>query len=305
MSRFALLLLLPVAYNAGAVVIRHDVDDSQYRVAASAIPALADLPTEGHGVLIAPQWVVTAAHAVAWQADVKVVVLDGTPRAVDRLVFHPGYKKLPQEMMDAAMKSGDASAAMAFIASSDDIALVKLASPVTDVTPATIHDGDLLGKTVRIVGKGGTATGVTGHEPNGLNRTDLRHAFNTVSRSKGRWLSYVFDSPPDALPLEGMAGNGDSGGPVLVAVGDQWHVAGLTSWKQVDGNPITFRPGKYGQASHALRLGHYLEWIKATIAADGATTKSAAEAPGKEEHHAQALIEFASIGNRRGSWRSS
>ena len=291
MTRIALLLLLPVAYNAGAVVIRHDVDDSQYRVAASAFSALADLPTEGHGVLIAPQWVVTAAHAAAWQSQVKFVVVNGTSRLVEKVIFHPGYKKLPQDMMDEAMKSGDASAAMAFIATSDDIALLRLALPVTDVAPAKIHDGDLLGKTVRIVGKGATATGATGHEPNGPNRTDLRHAFNTVSRSQGRWLSYVFDRPPHALPLEGMAGNGDSGGPVLVAVGDQWRVAGLTSWKQVDGNPATFRPGKYGQTSHALRLGHYLAWIKATISAYGAATKSAVEAPGKEEHHAQALLE--------------
>ena len=54
--------------------------------------------------------------------------------------------------------------------------------------------------------------------------------------------SYVFNKPPIALPLEGVAGNGDSGGPVLVAVGDEWRVAGLTSWKRVDGNPAS-RPG--------------------------------------------------------------
>lgn len=271
MSRLALFLLLAVTCNAGAIVIRDDVDDARYRVAASAFPALADLPTEGHGVLIAPQWVVTTAHAIDWQSRMKVIVVNGTLRAVERLVFHPGYRKLPQAMIDAAMQSGDASAAMAFVASSDDIALVKLASPVTDVAPAKIHDGALPGKTVQIVGKGATATGATGHEPNGPNRTDLRHAFNTVSSSKGRWLSYVFDSPPNALPLEGMAGNGDSGGPVLIAIGDQWHVAGLTSWKHVDGNPATFRPGRYGQISHALRLGHYLEWIKATMSTESAS----------------------------------
>ena len=265
MSRLALFLLLGVTCNAGAVVVRDDVDDARYRIAASAFPALVDMPTEGHGVLIAPQWVVTAAHAIAWQPRMNVVVLDGTPRAVAQIIFHPGYKKLPQALIDAAMKSGDASTAMTFIASSDDIALVKLASPVTDVTPAKIHAGALDGNTIRIIGKGATATGATGHEPTGPNRTDLRHAFNTVSSSKDRWLSYAFDSPPDALPLEGMAGNGDSGGPVLIAIGDQWHVAGLTSWKHIDGNPASFRPGKYGQISHALRLGHYLEWIKATM----------------------------------------
>lgn len=55
--------LLAMSSAAGAVVTRADVDDAKYRVPASVFPALVDLPGEGHGVLIAPQWVVTAAHA--------------------------------------------------------------------------------------------------------------------------------------------------------------------------------------------------------------------------------------------------
>lgn len=45
-------------------MIRHDLPDSQYRIDPRAIPALVDLPDEGHGTLIAPRWVITAAHAV-------------------------------------------------------------------------------------------------------------------------------------------------------------------------------------------------------------------------------------------------
>lgn len=281
MSRIAALALLVVASGAGAVVIRDDVDDAKYRVAASTFSALADLPTEGHGVLIAPQWVVTAAHAVAWQPHMKVLVVNGSPRAVERLVLHPGYKKLPQEMIDTAMKSGDASSAMEFLASSDDVALVKLTFPISDVAPAKIYQGSLLGKVVQIIGKGATGTGVSGHDPSGPNRTDLRHAFNTVSAAEGRWLSYVFDKQPAALPLEGMAGNGDSGGPLLVAIGSQLQVAGLTSWKRVDGNPAAFRPGKYGQTNYGVHLSYYTEWIEATMASASTSKKHrSAAAPG-------------------------
>ena len=267
MQRFVFLLLLAVAGSASAVVIRDDVSDSRYRVAASEFAPLVDLPVEGHGVLIAPRWVVTAAHAVAWQHKVEVVVLNGVPRAVEQVIIHKGYKKLPQELIDSAMKSCDAVAIVKFFSASDDIALVKLAEPVTDVTPAKVFLASAAGKQVEIIGKGATGTGTAGHSPHGPNRTDLRRAFSTVSTSDGRWLSYVFRQAPDALPLEGSAGNGDSGGPLLVKVGNERQVAGLTSWKGSSDNRLISHPGKYGQINYGLRLAHYLDWINATMAA--------------------------------------
>ena len=90
--RHAALLLLLSSFSANAVVIRDDVPDLQYRMAASEFPALADVPGEGHGVLIAPEWVLTAAHAVTWQQRIDVVVVGGTPRAVSRVVLHPGIR---------------------------------------------------------------------------------------------------------------------------------------------------------------------------------------------------------------------
>ena len=71
MPRLLLLALLIVSFSASAIVIRDDVDDSKYRVPASEVLALVDLPGEGHGVLIAPQWVITAAHAITWQSEIK------------------------------------------------------------------------------------------------------------------------------------------------------------------------------------------------------------------------------------------
>lgn len=267
--RPAVFLLLLVSFGTNAVVIRDDVPDLQYRMAASEFPALADMPGEGHGVLIAPLWVVTAAHVVDRQHAVDVVVIGGSPRAVRRVFIHPGFKKPAQEMIDAALASGDWEAFFEFMASSDDIALVQLADPVLDVAPVQIHNGNPLGKVVRIMGRGATGTGVTGHHLYAPQRTDLRHGYNKISVSEGRWIGYGFDSPPNALPLEASTGSGDSGGPILVAVGNEWHVAGLMAWKRVVVTGTELHPGKYGETVFGVRLGNYTDWIERAIADDG------------------------------------
>lgn len=84
----SLLVLLAMSSTAHAIVIRDDVDDAKYRVPASEFPALVDMPGEGHGVLIAPQWVITAAHTIPPHADLKRVAINGLDRDVERVVVH-------------------------------------------------------------------------------------------------------------------------------------------------------------------------------------------------------------------------
>lgn len=269
MTRFLLLiLLLAVSSIASAVVIRHDVDDSKYRIPAAEFPALVDMPGEGHGVLIAPQWVITAAHTIPGHSELKQVAIKGISRDVEHVVVHSGYKTLPQELIDQALASGEAMLIVAFLASSDDIALIKLAQPVTDVAPIAIYkDSDEPGQIVKIIGKGATGTGAAGHDPRGPNRTDLRRAFNKITSAHGRWFCYVFDESPSVLPLEGITANGDSGGPALIQVDNQWLLAGVSAWKVVQGNITTARPGLYGQTNCNVRLSHYNEWIESVISA--------------------------------------
>ena len=78
-----------------AVVIRHDVPDAKYVVPGKDFPALVDLPEEDHGVLIAKQWVVTAAHATMDMQTIpqhdNYVVIDGKRREVSKIVRYPDY----------------------------------------------------------------------------------------------------------------------------------------------------------------------------------------------------------------------
>jgi hypothetical protein len=259
-----LLALLVVSFSASAIVVRDDVDDSKYRVPASEFPALVDMPGEGHGVLIAPQWVVTAAHAVTWQSEIKQVTIAGVPRDVERLVIHPGYKKPPQKLLDQALATWDWTLFRALLSSSDDIALLKLAQPVTDVSPVAINKSDdEFGQIIKVIGKGATGNGVTGYEFSSSHRTELRRAYNKVTSADGRWLCYTFDKPSDALPLEGGSGSGDSGGPVLLQTEKGLLLAGLTSWSDPQSTNRT--PGRYGQITCNVRLSHYKDWIESII----------------------------------------
>lgn len=110
---------------------------------------LAYLPGEGHGVLIARDWVVTAACATTWRPIHKLTI-NGALCGVERVIIHPGYKKPPKEM-----QSGDAAPLMAFLTGSDDIALIKLPHAVSGVTPISVYKGsDENGKVVELSAQG-------------------------------------------------------------------------------------------------------------------------------------------------------
>lgn len=284
--------LLAVSTAVGAVVIRADVDDAKYRVPASAFPALADMPGEGHGVLIAPQWVVTAAHAAPMQMPgmEDEVSIGGVPRKVKRVITYPGYRKLPSRLIKEALASGDLSKVSAFLASSNDIALIELASPVTDVTPVPLYRGNKeVGMTVQLVGKGATGNGTQGQDPHSSHRTVLRRAFNVIVGADARYVWYRFDPPPSALPLEGITGSGDSGGPLLIGEGSSRQLVGLASWSRYPpGHPFwrkwapgrPFVEGLYGEIVYAVRVSSYIPWIRSVIStpADARTQLQPAQA---------------------------
>ena len=272
---FALCVLLPPS-TVNAVVIRHDVDDSKYLTSASEYPAVVDLPREGHGVLVSPDWVLSAAHAV--EPCLSEVVIAGVARKVKGVVFHPGYRMLPTELAEAAVASGNPSDVMEFLERSDDVALVELALPATDVMPIALYRGDQeIGLIVSIVGKGATGNGAVGQEPGAPHRTVMRHATNTIVGADSRWLSYVFDEPPLGLPLEGIIGSGDSGGPVFLITNGRTELVGLASWSRyTPTSERSLRPGLYGQVVYSVRLSRYSAWIESIVSQP--TTKRQCEA---------------------------
>ena len=75
--------LCAVHGQVGAIVIRHDVSDSEYRVCWAEFPELAYLPGERHDVLIASDWLLTAAHATTWRL-IHELTVNGITRAVKK-----------------------------------------------------------------------------------------------------------------------------------------------------------------------------------------------------------------------------
>lgn len=227
--------------------------------AAPGVPILADLPVKGHGVLIAPQWVVTCAHNVA--VPPRYVTIAGSACKVDGVIVHPGYRPLPQAMLDEALATGNAAPVMAFLAASDDIALLRLRTPIAGTAPAALYVGrDEMAETIGLLGKDATATAPAGGAAGDMKRTVLRRARNVITSVDDRWMVYRFDRPPRALALENLM-------EAQGALDDrhtEWRLAGLAAWREVQGD--LRRPGRYGDSGFSVRISRYAQWLRDVMA---------------------------------------
>ena len=225
---------------------RHDVPDSMYWVDAQAYPQIVDLfePGDCLGTLVAPGWVLTAAHcAVDVPQSGHSLSIAGLDRPVDGVVCHAGYE-------------GD----------EHDIALLKLGDEVQEVAPLPLYrDEREEGETVSFVGRGDSGTGVEGQQGS-INDGRTREASNTVARVHSAWLEFVFNEPGDAAvtPLEGLSGDGDSGGPAFIETSAGLAVAGLSSWQDASERNV----GKYGAHDFYTRVSSYLDFIDTTTTDD-------------------------------------
>lgn len=295
--------------------IRHDIPLTEYESLATR--SSSDLPNfsavvffgyslngkdkqqyTASGTLIDEEWILTAGHNFYDAQEQNnpappegiTVKLGNDPNSPDmtyevaEIVFHPTWLAGDQEYKDA-----------------NDLCLVKLASPMTHITPVPLYtsDDEAVGSQVWFCGFG-DYTRLLGQDPD---LDSKKHAIKNILDRKntgletaaggqtynGGLLAFDFDDPEalinslgddlvsqdeetlgsgnsmaGALDYEGTTVQGDSGGPLFVNKDGVWQLAGVLAGgasEPIEGHS----DGSYGDISIFTRVSTASSWIQSVI----------------------------------------
>jgi hypothetical protein len=256
----ACMVLLGAVQTGLAGTIRHDRQDQLYTDLASLVEyqPVGMLRNTGDaglfsGVLIKPQWVLTAAHSVSNPTPTGgTFEVGGVQYTADQWIAHPLWTGL--------------------LGRGVDLALVHLQTPVSDITPATLYTGGAeFDKAATIVGFGLTGTGLTGSIPDssGTKRAgeNVIDALGSAIGASDNYSLTDFDSPfanassfGDEFPLdlEYKTAVGDSGGGVFIDDAGTKKLAGVPSFSAyADDIPNS----SYGEIDGFVRVSLFAPWI--------------------------------------------
>lgn len=193
------------------------------------------------GTLIAPQYVLTAGHCVEGVGNTAGrFQLGTTSYATSQVIAHPNYN---------SNLIGDDNA--------NDIAIYKLATPVTNVAPSQIYRSTpTVGQMLTLVGFGGGGTGTSGTDGSFGTKRVGTTPIDSVTPKMIRW---TFDNNTEANTAPG-----DSGGPAFVTVGGASYIAGVTSGGEQANAGI-------GDRSFDTRVDAFASWIDSIV---GSTSTS-------------------------------
>jgi Trypsin len=213
------------------MILRHDLNDRECIVDAADWPSVVTFfGGDGAATLVADRWLLTAAHTAANLPPDHPVPIGGGEIRVTRVVSGPA-----------------------------DLALVELAEPAGVAAIALHTEPDEVGQVALLLGRGDFGDGVDGVQ--GVDHR-LRCVTNRIDAADDSWLRLRFDRPPDCTELEGVCGEGDSGGPALLRRRGRLTIAGVSSWQDHDG-----ALGTYGCVEQYARVSTHADWIASVVRA--------------------------------------